>query len=153
MVEGREDVGDVEGKEAAVARLVGEKLQFVTRCAIRAYPHAPLLVGAVGHAQVGVGRGDERLELVEVGAAQSVELVEVDKAELGASQLFVLAAEVGGWLAAAVAHELRRDDGIEPCALVYALLADEHNHLMVDHLGTYPRRHHRHKPLAEAHSP
>ena len=153
MVEGRVDVLHVEGEEAAVARLVGEELELVARGAVGGHAHAPLLGGTVGGTYIDVGCGDERLEVVEVGIGEAVELVVVDQGKLGAAQLLVLVAEVGARLAAAVVDELVGDEGIEPGALEDTLRTDEHEHLVVHRLRVHPRGHHRHEPLAEAGMP
>ena len=66
VVEGGNDVGDVERQKAAVARLVGEKLELVARGAVGGEAQTALLGGAVGCAHVDVGHRDERFQLVEV---------------------------------------------------------------------------------------
>ena len=58
MLEGRVDVLDVEGEEAAVARLVGEKLELVARGAIRCYAHTPFLGAAVWGTDADIRSGD-----------------------------------------------------------------------------------------------
>ena len=58
MVERGVDMTDVERKEAAVARLVGEKLKLVARGTIRGYAHTTLLGAAVWGTDADIGCGD-----------------------------------------------------------------------------------------------
>ena len=77
--------------------------------------------------------GDERLQLVQLGGAHVVELLEADHERLCQYQLVVLIVTVAVGLRVEVAPQLRGQQVVEPGGLVDALPAHQYQDLVVDH--------------------
>ena len=139
----------LEGQPAAVAGDVGEELALVAARAERGEAQTAFLGVAVGDTLVDVHGGDEGLEAVDLAAVHGIYLVEVDESELRQAQTVVLGPLGVGHLAG-VAPQFGRDEVLEPRGLVDALLADEHQHPLVDGIVAQPRGDHGDEPFAEA---
>ena len=154
--DGKERVFDtlhLEGQPTAVACDIRQEVATVAAGAETSQAHPTLLGVGIRCTLVDIGGGDDRFELVEFPVVHGIDLVERNQPKLGDAQSLVLVEVVGVGEFACVGAEMGWDKVFEPGSLVDTLLADEHEHLVVDHFVFHPRSHHRYEPLLEADAP
>lgn len=144
------DVGHFEDQPAAVAGVVGEEQRVVAGRAKGGDVRQAHLVAPVGHPLVDVERGGHRLELVQLGRAHGVDLLEIDQQELREGEQVVFAEPLAVGLCREIAAQAGRQEVLHEGGLVAPLTAYEHEYDLVDHPFVQRACQERHDPAAEA---
>lgn len=149
MVVGTEDVLHLERQPAAVARDVRQEVQVVARAAERGQVRTNLLVAGIGCTLHHLRKRYRRLDLVHLLVGHAHDFFQTDQPCFGQQQTVVLVHAAAVVLRHIIVAQFGRQQEMEPGGLVDALLADEHQYLVV-HTVAQESGYHTHQPLFQA---